>query len=398
MWLLINAFTKRRGDDLKLESSTTRTKSCDLMQENVHLAFFITKLGAGGVGKMRIHLTHELTKRGVRVDLLLPKAEGPYAGALGPNVRVVELGTTHAIFSIPRLVGYLRRERPAALVTDTVRCNAAALRARRVARVQTRVCTSVHIPLSHKLRGLSQAKRRSQFASIRRFYPLNDRIFAVSRGVADDLIRNFCLPAEKVRVVYNPVITPEVFSLAQEPVHHAWFASTDVPIVISAGRLAEPKDFPTLIRAFAELRKTRRCRLLILGQGKGQARLQSMATDIGIAEDVELAGFAINPYKYIARANLLVLSSEWEGFGNVLVEAMALGVPVVSTDCPHGPREILRNGHYGPLVPVGNVDALAQAMEATLDHPLAAHVLRSGAGYYTAEACADGYLQAIGSM
>lgn len=366
------------------------------MDKNLHLAFFTPSLSTGGTGKMRVHLTQQLVRRGVKIDLLLGEAQSPYTVALDPNVRVIEIGTTNAIWSLPRLIYYLRRERPAAMITDRLRLNVAALRSRRLACVPTRICTSVHIPLSHKLETLSAAKRKSELAAIHRFYPLNDSIVAVSRGVAQDLIHNLLVPAERVRVVYNPVITDEILALTHERLDHPWFDSSDIPVILGAGRFRKQKDFPTLIRAFAELRREKACRLMILGQGKEQPRLESLAAELGILEDFALPGFVTNPYKYMARANLFVLSSAWEGFGNVLAEALAVGVPVVSTDCRYGPREVLQDGRYGPLVPVGDVGALAAAMQATLDNPLPANLLQSAATPYTAEASAEGYLNALG--
>ncbi|MCP4687367.1 MAG: glycosyltransferase, partial [Desulfobacterales bacterium] len=184
--------------------------------------------------------------------------------------------------------------------------------------------------------------------------------------------------------------------MAGERVDHPWLLSGESPIIVGAGRLTGEKDFPTLIRAFARLRRKRECRLMILGEGKMQGMLESLAAELDVGEDLALPGFVANPYKYMAKAHLFVLSSAWEGFGMVLAEAMAVGLPVVSTDCPLGPREILEDGRHGPLVPVGDVDALSRAMARTLDHPPDPDALRAAANRFTVEACADGYLQLFG--
>jgi glycosyltransferase involved in cell wall biosynthesis len=179
------------------------------------------------------------------------------------------------------------------------------------------------------------------------------------------------VPSAKVKVIYNPTVTPEIFRKATEPVQHPWFVDNRVPIILAAGRLHRQKDFPTLLRAFSLLRQNRPCRLVILGDGKKRRRkaLRQLAKQLGIEKDVSLPGFVENPFAYMARANLFVLSSAWEGFGNVIVEALACGCPVVSTDCRSGPREILDNGRYGRLVPVGDPEALARAMLEALDDP-----------------------------
>ena len=184
------------------------------------------------------------------------------------------------------------------------------------------------------------------------------------------------LSRQQVCVICNPVVTPEIFSKAQEPVDHPWFAPGQPPVVLGAGRLTIQKDFPTLIRAFALVRAQRRARLMILGEGEERPKLEALVRELGLEEDMALPGFAGNLYAYMARAAVFVLSSRWEGFGNVLVEAMALGTPVVSTDCPSGPAEILERGKWGKLVPVGDIVALSAGVVAELDNPSLSDVAR----------------------
>lgn len=370
------------------------------MNVDLHIAFLMATLGTGGIGKMRIHLTRELVQRDIKVDLLLGKVEGPYLSAVDPKVRIINLKTNLSVSSLPRLILYLRRERPKVLITEKLRGNIAALRSRKLAHVHTCVITSVHWILSHKLENenLKPTKRRSKLASIGRYYPLNDGFIAVCTGIAQDLINVFKVPEHKIRVVYNPVVTPELLFDSKASVDHHWFDASGTPIILSAGRLEPQKDFPTLIRAFAIFLRQGNSRLVILGEGKERHNLQSLAVDLGIEKHVFLPGFVKNPYAFMARADLFVLSSAWEGFGNALVEALATGLPVVATDCPSGPREILQDGRYGPLVPVGDADALSLAMLQTLDHPLATDILQSAAKPYTAATCADGYLKALASM
>lgn len=183
--------------------------------------------------------------------------------------------------------------------------------------------------------------------------------------------------------------------MAAAPCDHPWLRPGQPPVIVVAGRLERQKDFPTLIRAFAQVRGERPCRLLILGDGGGRARLQALSAELGITADVDLPGFQANPYPFLARADLFVLSSRWEGSPNVLTEALALGTPVVATDCPSGPHELLDGGRYGPLVPVGDVAALGKAVAATLDQPLPPERLEAAVADYTQATSAERYLEVL---
>jgi glycosyltransferase involved in cell wall biosynthesis len=215
----------------------------------------------------------------------------------------------------------------------------------------------------------SQPAAGTVLKMMRRLYPKADRIVAISQGVADDLISLLNLPHEKVTVIHNPVITPELFEQAKQPVSHPWFEQNRLLVILAVGRLTKAKDYPTLFRAFSLVRQVRPAKLLILGEGEERANLERLAIELGIQNDVSMPGFVDNPFAFMAKASVFVLSSAWEGFGNVLVEALACGCPVVATDCRSGPREILDNGRYGRLVPVGDHEALAKAILETLDNP-----------------------------
>jgi len=223
-----------------------------------------------------------------------------------------------------------------------------------------------------------------------------DKVVCVSEGVLEDTARLAGLSAGQLCVIRNPVVTPRLAALAAEGVDHPWAHDEAVPLVLGAGRLTEQKDFDTLVRAFAQLRNRMPARLVILGDGRLRAKLQARIDELGLSDDVAMPGFTSNPYAWMVRANLFVLSSAWEGSPNVLTEALALGVPSVSTDCPSGPREVLEGGRFGPLVPVGDADAMAAAMEATLNKPLAGDLLKSAVAAYNQEASAAAYLVALG--
>jgi glycosyltransferase involved in cell wall biosynthesis len=197
----------------------------------------------------------------------------------------------------------------------------------------------------------------------------------------------------RINVIYNPVDCRRIAELAAQDLDHPWFQPGQPPVVLAAGRLHRQKDYPTLLQAFARLRRRKTSRLVIIGEGPERARLASLAAQLGISEEVQLPGFQTNPFAYMARAGVFALSSAWEGLSNVLIEALACGCPVVSTDCPHGPAEVLDSGKYGTLVPVADPAALAQALQATLDRKTAAAEAQQRAGYFDIGAVADRYWQ-----
>ena len=233
---------------------------------------------------------------------------------------------------------------------------------------------------------------------MRRLYPRADEIVAVSEGVADDLARVARIPRSRITVIHNPIVTDELLADARAPVDHPWFADGGPPVLLAAGRLTEQKDYPTLLRAFRRARERARASPRDPRRGRGAgAPGGARAASSAWPRDVDFAGFVANPYAFMARASLFVLSSAWEGFGNVVVEAMACGTPVVSTDCPSGPGEILEAGRYGRLVAVGDDGALAGAMLATLDDPPPPELLRERAGDFRADEAASRYLRVLAS-
>jgi len=195
-------------------------------------------------------------------------------------------------------------------------------------------------------------------------------------------------------VIYNPVVTPSLKSLATAPVDHPWIGTNQPPLVLAVGRLTAQKDYPTLLRAFAKVRSRRNCRLIILGEGELRDSLEALTSQLGIADSVQLPGFADNPFAWMSKASLFVLSSAWEGLPNVLIQAMACGTPVVSTDCPSGPAEILENGKWGRLVPVGDEVALAEAMDRALEDKVFPDVAVR-ATYFSLDSALNEYYSAI---
>jgi len=345
----------------------------------------------GGLEVVITHIANALSREGNRVDVLVmpPKGENPNPPGLDDRIEVVNLKSKHKLLGLFTLMSYLHGRRPDLLLAAGHRSNMMAIRATRVVGDPPPVILSVHNMFSHQMTQFNPLKRWVRKRTIRRWYPAAAAVIAVSHGVRTDLRENFGIPPSLLHTIHNPVVTETLLQQANEPLVHPWFAPGQPPVIVSVGRLRPQKDFATLIRAFHGLRMERDCRLLILGEGKERPALETLIADLGLQRDVQLPGFVANPLPYMKKAALFVLSSAWEGFGNVLVEALATGVPVVATDCPSGPSEILEDGRFGQLVPVGDVPALTTAMRETLDAPLDRETLiraarRFGANHATA--------------
>lgn len=365
------------------------------------LTVFASFSGQGGVERMLVHLLQGFCAQGYAVDLLLVRSESAHLKELPEAVRCIPLGPGHSLLAAFALARWLRQQQPEVLLAVKDRAGRAAVLARALARSKTRLVLRLGTNLSAALRDASPIQRWLRLMPIRLLYPGIDQIVAVSEGVAEDTALLAQVPRAGICVIRNPVITPRLKNLAAESCSHPWLAAERAfSVIIGAGRLQRQKDFPTLLRAFGQLRRERDCRLLIIGEGRLRAELEALARSLGLRlgpeGDLDLPGFQPNPYAWFARADLFVLSSAWEGSPNVLTEALALGVPAVATDCPSGPREILADGRYGPLVPVGDSKALASAMRQTLDAPLAASRLKQAVADYTQAASASAYLTAMG--
>jgi len=360
------------------------------------IAFFLPGLHGGGAERIVLNLTEGIAEHGLAVDLVLAAATGPLRDHVAPGVQVVDLASPRVLRSIGPLARYLRRERPRALVSSMSHANLVALWAARLAGTGTPVVVTEHNTMSQSALEQGWLERRLWPPVLRSFYPWADHVVAVSRDAADDFARTVGIPRERVQVIYNPVIMPGMKTRARQTPDHPWLGPDQPPVVLGIGRLTRQKDFPTLIRAFAGVRRQRSARLIILGEGEDRRALEALVAELGLGGDVALPGFRENPLAYLAASSLFVLSSAWEGLPTVLIEALAVGARVVSTDCPSGPREILQEGRLGTLVPVGDILALTAAMAAALDcppRPAPAAALEP----FTREAAVDNYLRLIES-
>lgn len=371
-------------------------------------------------------LGHALLARGHRIDFLLCEDTGELRPALDPRTRVVVLPRTNraaaaaaalradprgfpqllphlfapgnraskTVVQLPALAAYLREERPYSLFSADIHLNVEVILARRLAGVDTRIVLSER---NHFSSGKKIKRWRARWLApaMRRAYLQAEAITAVSHGVAGDIASSLRIPGARISVLHNPTIGPDFAARMAAPVDHPWFGDTEVPIVIGVGYLGYQKDFETLLRAFALARRQRRLRLLLVGNTKKPAPFLALAEDLGAREDIDLLGYQPNPVAWVARADLFVLSSRYEGFPNVLLEALACGTPVVSTDCPHGPREILDNGRYGRLVPVGDPERMATAMLEVLADPPEPDFLRARAAVFGYEEAIEAYAQVL---
>ncbi len=398
-----------------------------------HVGFLLTGLNGGGAERFTLNLAQALIARGHRADLVIPRLAGDYRAAIPGGMRVwraripgtdrkflravqrsgvqVEAMTVnpfgavrtwlvlgqkgldlpvrrrHRVYAYATMIArYVRDARPHVLVSALPGADAAAVCAAELTDRAVPVVVTVHV-------NVAADYAPEWLAASRTLYPLADAVVAVSKGVGESVRRSLGMDAERVRTIYLPIPADSIRRLAQEEVTHPWFADGEPPVVLNVGREAPQKDYPTLVEAFGLARREVHARLVILGRLSApfRARLRSLAGGHGVEGDLGFVDFDENPYRYMRRAGLLALSSRWEGLSAVIIEALACGTPVVSTDAPYGPREIL--GAWGDLPPVGDAPALARALIATLqgERPTE-EALRARAADFSVEQAADAYV------
>lgn len=328
------------------------------------IAIFLPSLVGGGAERVMVNLAEGFLERGYQVDMVLAKAEGPYLKSLPKDINVIDLNAKSVLMSLGKLVKYLKNTKPDTLYTALGHTNLTALLARIFARVSTKVVISVHNVTPPALTIFSKEGLVRKLLPF--VYPRADAIVAVANAVAQDVVKKTRVSPKDVTVIYNPVVTLDIFEKAKAPTPITWFQADQPPVILGVGRLSKQKDFPTLIKAFAELRKLRPARLIILGEGEDRAELENLVTQLGLNEDVLMPGFVDNPYAYLAKADIFALSSIYEGLPTVMIEALALGTPVVSTDCVSGPSEILEDGKFGTIVPMKDPEKMATAFAEVL--------------------------------
>lgn len=407
------------------------------------VAFYIDALAVGGAQRVTVTIANGLAARGYPVDLVVSFREGPLLDDVDPAVRLVDLGTPAipglgTLASVPGLRRYLRRERPAVLFAAMLHGNVVATLARTLAGdgTGTRLALTEHNTFGAR----SELRNRIAVALASRLYPLADRVVGVSAGVVESVRDGTRVDPDRVAVLYNPIDVEAIRAAAAVPLDEGvdWLddpardavatahlglgtgetvdgestvpsdvaredlcrnPSTGGPLLFTVGRLEDAKDVPTMLRAFVRVRARHPdARLVVAGEGSGRARLAALARELGIDHAVRFPGYVDNAYGCMARADAFVLSSVHEGLPTVLLEALAVGTPIVSTDCPSGPREILEDGTYGPLVPVGDAGALADAILETLEAPPGSDDLRRRAAAFSVGAVMARYDEFVGEL
>lgn len=278
---------------------------------------------------------------------------------------------------IYELAKILKQEKPDAVISFLTYPNIVLLFAKLLIRYKGNIFISEHS--SPEVSISNQNRPRLFTFLVRKLYPLSNCVISVSKGAAQELNEVFSIPKEKIQVIHNSVDIQKIKTKAKELPDCKWYKEAGIPIIIAVGRLTKAKAYPDILRAFAAVRQKSPCRLVILGEGDEEQALKKLAADLDISNDVAFVGFQANPFSFMAHSDIFALSSHWEGFGNVIIEAMACGVPVISTNCPYGPNEIITDGVNGLLVPVGDINAMAEAILKLLkDEPLRKHLAEAG--------------------
>lgn len=357
------------------------------------LAIFLPSLDGGGAERVMVMIANGIAARGFSVDLILANAKGPYISEVSDKVRIVDLQCSRILASLTKLSSYLRKERPVAMLSALRHANIIAVFARALSRIQTRLIISERNQVSAAFKPPMSFRLHIIKCLMRFAYARSDGIVAVSNGVAGDLAK-YLKTGPEIEVIYNPVCIDSLERLASADVRHPWLMPDQLPVILGVGRLEPQKDFSTLLKAFALVTQTHSARLMILGEGKLETQLKAEASALGIIHLVDFPGFVENPYVYMSHAGVFVLSSAWEGLPNVLIQAMACGTPVVSTDCPSGPEEILENGRWGRIVPVGDHERLAKAIIESLDDRNPPEVMER-ARDFNVQSAIDAYLKVL---
>ena len=330
------------------------------------IALFLPHLGGGGAERVMLNLACGFVEQGYSVDMVLSSADGEYLHELDPRVQLVDLGARRVATSLPALIKYLRKRRPSAMLSTQSHANVIALIAGSFPGVETRlIVRDTESPVG------ASARRRTLWMRLigllaRIWYPKADCIIAVCGDLKQQIANERSVPLEKISVIYNPIRFDRILERAREPAGHKWLDKPTATVLVSIGRLDEQKDFTSLIRAFQIVRGEMDAKLVIVGEGPLRRQLTDLADSLGLSDDIDFPGFVSNPYAYLSRADAFILSSLWEGLPNALLEALAVGTPIVATDCETGPREILRGGQDGILVPKGDPVALAEGIRMSL--------------------------------
>lgn len=329
------------------------------------VSFFLPSLNGGGAERVTVNLINNLVELNVDVHLVLIKKQGVFLQDVSEKVKIIDLSSKRAAFSIFPLVNYLNNENPDYLISSLNYLNVIALLAKKFSKVKTKFYITEHSTISQRLKNLKGTGKLVPML-MRNLYNGADRIICVSKGIQDDLISALKLNNPNICVIYNPIDFKKIEKLKTERIEHPFFCD-EIPVIIGVGRLIPEKNFELLINAFLEVRKYRICKLIILGSGPLEKKLKDIIQNSDHSNDIALVGFQKNPYAWMNQSEIFVLSSLTEGLPTVLIEAMSVGCKVISTDCPSGPKEIILSSQTGVLVPNNNLKILVNEILNALD-------------------------------
>jgi glycosyltransferase involved in cell wall biosynthesis len=339
----------------------------------ITLAFFLPSLEAGGAERNVVNIVNNLNRKKYDISLVLAEAKGDFLSEIAKDVPITNLNVLGNLKLFFRLINYFRNQKIGIFISAFPRINIICLIAKIFSGKNIKIVITEHsvfslLPVIAKTAGRRFFARFFLPSLVKIIYPKADAVICVSSGIADDFLKIIYFP-EKIKVIYNPIINDKIYKLAEEDIIHPWFSDLKIPVIVSAGRLVKCKDYPNLLEALNLVLQKQPVRLAILGAGPEKEKLVKLAEKLGLSQNIAFLGFQKNPYKFMKKASIFVLSSLQEGFGNVIIEAMAFGTPVVSTNCPAGPGEIIENMKNGILTPVGDKKALAAAILKILNNP-----------------------------
>ncbi len=340
-----------------------------VMTQSARMSIMLPDFGGGGAERVIVSLANAFALRGVAITMIVGRAEGPCMAALDRDIPVIDLGVSRIIKAIRPLAQHMDATRPDAVLSALTHANLVTLAAGRLARHRPRIVVAERNSLSMLVSGGSVLKRAVKQRMVRTLYPMADLVTCVSRTMEQEFATFLGPGRADLMTIYNPVDLGRIRAMSAGKPSHDWLREKQGPVIVAAGRLTPQKDFATLLRAFALLPDAG-AKLVIYGEGPLRSELESLVAGLGLSGRVSLPGFVGDLPAEIAASDLFVLSSRWEGLPGVLLEALAVGTPVVATDCPTGPDEILEGGRWGALVPVGDPPALAKAMAKTLSLPI----------------------------
>jgi glycosyltransferase involved in cell wall biosynthesis len=362
------------------------------------LAVVMRAFEGGGAQRDMVLLCNALVAKGIRLTILVLRDEGPLRGLLDPGIRVLPVAGQRLRYAIPGLRRAILAVSPGCVVSSEAGLNLCSLVAVRTLPRRDRpqlVLREVGSPSIAQYRD-PYRQNRLGYRILRHLYRHADRIITLTDGARRDLEQNFSVPPQSIAVMRANAVVPP--ATVQRIADWDGESGREGDLIVCVGRLSPEKDHGTLLRAVSLLPPQRRWRLAIVGEGPERARLEALANRLGLAQCVAFTGHVADPFAWMMRARVAVCASVYEGLCNAIIEALACGTPVVSTDCPYGPREILQDGRYGTLTPVGDVRALAAGIEAALDQAVDRRFLRTRGLNYTAESAAARFLEIVAGL